>query len=209
MASAHDALAALRAGNRRYLAGDLERCRPLGPDERKSSLDGQDPLAVVIGCSDSRVPVELLFDQGAGDLFVIRVAGNVIGCSQVGSIEYAVEQLGTRLVVVLGHTRCGAVNATLELQDRTDISVPKNLGTIVDRIRVAIQDLIASDLGRDPEELARAAVRENIRSVARELRENSEVISRLVASDGLVVLGAEYSLETGEVDFFDGLVECS
>jgi carbonic anhydrase len=149
----------------------------------------------------------MVFDQGLGDLFVIRVAGNVVASSQVGSVEFAAEQCGSRLVVVLGHTRCGAVQATLDELRRPTESQSRNLRSIVDRIRPAVQELLATDPGRGRETLERQAVRANVRVAANQLRHGSAVLEQLIANDDLVVVGAEYSLETGAVEFFDGVPE--
>jgi carbonic anhydrase len=162
----------------------------------------QEPFAIVLGCSDSRVPAEIVFDQGLGDLFVIRVAGNVVASSQVGSVEFAAARYGTRLVVVLGHSRCGAVLATLEeLQQPTAQS--RHLRSIVDRVRPSVEALLATQLRHEPEALVRQAVRANIRVSANHLRHGSEVLEQLIQGEGLLVVGAEYSLETGIVEFFD------
>jgi carbonic anhydrase len=166
---------------------------------------GQEPFAVILGCSDSRVPVEIVFDQGLGDLFVIRVAGNIVAPSQIGSVEFAAERFGTRLVVVLGHTHCGAIDATLDDLQRPSGAQSLNLSSIVQRIRPAVEGLLATELRRDHEALAREAVRANVRVSADYLRHGSEVLERLIRKDGLQVVGAEYSLETGVVDFFDGV----
>jgi carbonic anhydrase len=180
---------------------------PLSEARRLALAQGQEPFAVVLGCSDSRVPAELVFGQGFGDLFVIRVAGNVVAPSQVGSVEFAAARLGTRLAVVLGHTRCGAVMATLEeLRHPTPERSP-NLRSIVDRIRPSVEPLLATPLGRDPEALLAHAVRANIRTAADHLRHGSAVLERLVEREGLLVVGAEYCLETGVVDFLDGVEE--
>jgi carbonic anhydrase len=166
---------------------------------------GQEPFAIVLGCSDSRVPAEIVFDQGLGDLFVIRVAGNIVASSQVGSVEFAAGRYGTRLVVVLGHSQCGAVLATLEdLQQRTGHQ-SANLRSIVDRIRPSVEALLATDFRHDPEALVREAVRANIRASVNHLRHGSEILERAIENEGLLVVGAEYSLETGVVDFFDGV----
>jgi len=163
----------------------------------------QEPLAVILGCSDSRVPVEVVFDQGFGDLFVIRVAGNIVAPSQIGSVEFAVERLGTRLVVVLGHTRCGAVQATLEdLQQKQSQSW--NMNSIVSRIRPSVEGLLATDLKHDHAALVTHAVRANVRASVNQLRHGSDVLERLSRVDGLQIVGGEYSLDTGIVDFFDG-----
>ena len=166
---------------------------------------GQEPHAVVLGCSDSRVPVEVVFDQGFGDLFVIRVAGNVVAPSQVGSVEFAAERFGTRLVVVLGHTRCGAIDATLEELQQGARNPSTNLRSIVNRIRPSVEGLLRTELRHDTAALAREAVRANVRVSASHLRHGSEVLEQLIQTDGLRVVGAEYSLETGQVDFFDGV----
>ena len=203
---AREALARLRAGNRRF-ATELHNRGAVVSHERRLELAaaGQAPFAVILGCSDSRVPVEIVFDQGLGDLFVIRVAGNIVAPSQVGSVEFAAEQYGTRLVVVLGHSRCGAVLATIEQLQRPAPVQSRNLHTIVDRVRPAVESLLGTGLERDPDALVHHAVRANIRASADHLRHGSPLIEQLIENDGLVVVGAEYSLETGEVDFFDGL----
>lgn len=205
MISAVDALDRLRAGNRRYLARDGGGEGDIGAARRAALLAGQEPFAVVLGCSDSRVPAEIIFDQGLGDLFVIRVAGNVAAPSLVGSVEFAADQFGTRLVVVMGHSGCGAVRATLhELQQPSEIRSP-NLRAIVDRIRPAVEPLLESPLRDDPEALVHHAVRANVRATCGHLRHGSRLLETLVEQDGLVIVGAEYSLESGVVDFFDGL----
>ena len=166
---------------------------------------GQEPFAVILGCSDSRVPAEIVFDQGLGDLFVIRVAGNIVAASQVGSVEFAAARFGTRLVVVLGHSQCGAILATLEeLQQPTDHQ-SRNLRSIVDRVRPSVEALLATALRHDPDALVRQAVRANISASANHLRHGSEVLEQLIQNNGLRVVGAEYSLETGVVDFFDSV----
>lgn len=205
MIPALEALERLREGNRRFVAGEPGREALLTAERRSQLVEGQEPFAVILGCSDSRVPVELIFDQGLGDLFVIRVAGNVVAPSQVGSVEFAAERFGTRLVVVLGHTRCGAVQATLEELQRPTEGASRNLRSIVDRIRPAVEELLATDLRHDPAELARHAVRSNVRVAASSLRHGSDILEELILRDGLLVVGAEYSLETGAVDFFDGV----
>lgn len=207
MISAREALARLREGNRRFAAGARNRDALASKARRRELAARQEPCAIVLGCSDSRVPAEIVFDQGLGDLFVIRVAGNIVAPSQVGSVEFAAEQFGTRLVVVLGHTGCGAVLATLEELARPSGRHSRNVRSIVDRIRPSVEALLATDLGRQPEALLREAVRANIRVSASHLRHGSEVLERLIQEDGLLVVGAEYSLETGVVEFFDGVPE--
>lgn len=199
MLTAPEALDRLRSGNERFLAGASDLHEPV---RRVAELaEGQAPFAVVLGCSDSRVPVELVFDQGLGDLFVIRVAGNVAAPSQIGSIEYAAAQLGARLVVVLGHTRCGAVAASVDAAPGT--TPEGHLGSIVERVLPAVHEARAARPGAGHEDLVREAVRANVRASVRSLLEDSPVLARLAAEDGLSVVGAEYALETGRVEFLE------
>jgi carbonic anhydrase len=139
-----------------------------------------------------------------GELFVIRVAGNIVAPSQIGSVEFAAERLGARLVVVLGHTRCGAVRATLEDLEKGGAKL-WNMNSIVARIRPSVEVLLSTDLKHDHEALVDHAVRSNVRASANQLRHGSDVLERLIRSNGLGIIGAEYSLETGVVDFFDGV----
>jgi carbonic anhydrase len=212
MISAHAALTALREGNRRFVSKlGLESQPGLeGADTRVRRRElpttaAQEPLAIVLGCSDARVPAEIVFDQGLGDLFVIRVAGNIVAPSQIGSVEFAAAAFGTRLVVVLGHSNCGAIHATLEQLARPSREQSRNLRSIVDRIRPAVEGLLERDPPRDRQTLEQQAVRANIRMSANHLRHGSELLEQLIQSDALLVVGAEYSLETGVVDFFDGV----
>jgi carbonic anhydrase len=205
MNPAHEALRRLREGNLRFVEGKL---RGLDNPISFGNTD-QKPFAVILGCSDSRVPVEILFNQGFGDLFVIRVAGNIVAPSQIGSIEFAVEKFGTPLVVVMGHTHCGAVTTTLDELQRPG-TPSRNLRSIVDRIRPAVQGLLSTELRDTPELLLRAAVRTNVSIAANFLRHGTEALEQLVETGELLVVGAEYSLDTGTVDFFDGMPpECS
>lgn len=205
MIGAVEALERLRAGNRRFVAnrGGASATRPI------EVAESQEPFAIILGCSDSRVPAEIVFDQGLGDLFVIRVAGNIIAPSLVGSVEFAAERFATRLVVVLGHSSCGAILATLEELVRPGGAQSPNLRSIVDRVRPSVESLLATELRRDHEALVREAVRANIRASADHLRHGSRILEQLILSDGLRVVGAEYSLATGVVDFFDGLPQPS
>ncbi|HXF45477.1 MAG TPA: carbonic anhydrase [Burkholderiaceae bacterium] len=202
MVSAREALDRLREGNRRFVAergGEMST----GGTRRRALVGGQAPFAIVLGCSDSRVPAEIVFDQGLGDLFVIRVAGNVVAPSQVGSVEFAAERFGTRLVVVLGHSLCGAVQATLEELQRPSAVRSRNLSSIVDRIRPAVEPLLETGAHAPPQSLLATAVRANIRASCNHLRHGSQIIEQLIQTEGLLVVGAEYSLESGLVDFFD------
>ncbi len=203
MTPALTALAALRAGNGRFVA-ELREAHPVRTRRRELPA-GQEPLAIILGCSDARVPAEIVFDQGLGDLFVIRVAGNIVAPSQIGSVEFAAAAFGTRLVVVLGHSNCGAIHATLDQLTRPTKDQSPNLRSIVNRIRPAVEGLIERGAGADRDALVHQAVRANIRMAADHLRHGSEVLEQAIEKDGLVVVGAEYSLESGVVDFFDGV----
>jgi len=207
MISAREALDRLREGNRRFVADLRSPDTQTGPRRRNELAARQEPCAIILGCSDSRVPAEIVFDQGLGDLFVIRVAGNIVASSQVGSVEFAAARFGTRLVVVLGHSQCGAVLATLEELQRPSDRQSRHLRSIVDRVRPSVEALLATELRHAPEALVQLAVRVNIRVSANHLRHGSEVLEQLIQKDGLVVVGAEYSLETGVVDFFDSVPE--
>lgn len=205
MSESAEALERLREGNRRFVA-DVRSLDTLTSQARRSELAaGQEPIAVILGCSDSRVPVEIVFDQGLGDLFVIRVAGNIVAPSQVGSVEFAAEQFGTPLVVVLGHSRCGAILATLEELQRPTENQSWNLHSILNHVRPSVEGLLATDLSHDPDALVHHAVRANISASVTHLRHGSQLIESLIQRDELLVVGAEYSLETGVVDFFDGV----
>ena len=200
MIPAREALERLREGNRRF-AADIRRADQ-SHDRRAELAAGQQPFAIILGCSDSRAPVELVFDQGLGDLFVIRVAGNIVAPSLVGSVEFAAEAFETRLVVVLGHTQCGAIAATIEQLRRPTAARSRNLQSIVDRVRPAVEGLLPA-FGHDREALTREAVRANIRASVDHLRHGSELLEELILKKGLKVVGAEYSLETGLVEFFN------
>ena len=207
MISVREALERLRHGNGRFVSG-LRTSDTLTNQTRRNELAaGQEPFAIILGCSDSRVPAEIVFDQGLGDLFVIRVAGNIVASSQIGSVEFATERFGTPLVVVLGHSQCGAVQATLEELMRPKKNQSRNLRSIVDRIRPSVEALLATELRHDPDALVRHAVRTNVRVSVNHLRHGSEVLEQLFQSEALLVVGAEYSLDTGVVDFFDGVPE--
>jgi carbonic anhydrase len=201
MISALEAFQRLREGNARFRSsGDGDAFR-----SRRAPTKEQDPFAIILGCSDARVPAELIFDQGFGDLFVIRVAGNIVAPSQVGSVEFAATKFGTRLVVVMGHSECGAVTATLDELLQPDANQSRNLRSIVDRVRPAFEGLLDTDLRDDREALIRHAVRANVRASANHLRHGSEVLENLMYEDGLMVVGGEYMLDTGVVEFFDGV----
>ena len=200
---ADEAVKRLRDGNQRFTS-NLRALEPLFSHTRREELlSGQAPFAIILGCSDSRVPAEIVFDQGLGDLFVIRVAGNIVAPSQIGSVEFAVSQFGTRLVVVLGHSQCGAICATIDELTNKDTSSSENIRAIVDRVKPSIQGLMATDLKNDRAALEKEAVRANVRASVNQLQHGSTIIENLVETDSLMIVGAEYSLETGVVDFFD------
>ncbi len=200
---AQEALERLKAGNLRYVQNVRSLDSMLSHSRRENLLQAQTLFAIVLGCSDSRAPAEIVFDQGLGDLFVIRVAGNIVAPSQVGSVEFAAERFGTRLVVVMGHTNCGAIQAALEATSGEPDPALRNLMSIVNRVRPNIQTLLATDLVRDPPRLAREAMRANVRASVSHLRHGSEILERLADSGGLAVVGAELDLATGDVLFFD------
>jgi carbonic anhydrase len=205
--SARDALERLREGNRRF-ASDQRSVDVLASHARRADLlAGQRPFAIILGCSDSRVPAEIVFGQGLGDLFVIRVAGNVVAPSQVGSVEFAAAKFGTPLVVVLGHSRCGAIEATIQELQQPAGTRSRNLRSIVNRVRPSVESLLATELRHDPDALMREAVKANVRASVDHLRHGSEVLEDLVATSGLRIVGAEYSLETGLVEFHDDALE--
>ena len=201
MIPAREALARLKDGNQRF-ASNIRGSEAFVSHTRRAELTaGQEPFAIILGCSDSRVPAEIVFDQGLGDLFVIRVAGNIVAPSQVGSVEFAAARFDTRLVVVLGHSQCGAITATIEeLQNPTNQS--RNLSAIVERVRPSVEGLLATHR-HDPDALAKEAVRANIRTSVDHLRHGSDILEQLIREQGLLVVGAEYSLESGVVEFFD------
>ena len=204
MVSALEALHRLREGNRRFAANTYGADAKTQVRPAKVAA-GQEPFAIILGCSDSRVPAEIIFDQGLGDLFVIRVAGNIVAPSQIGSVEFAATTFGTRLVVILGHSQCGAIHATLEqLQTPSEDRSP-NLRSIVDFIRPSIEPLLDQRLGHDTDAIVQKAVRANVRTSSQQMRHGSGILRDLERDEGLIIVGAEYSLDTGLVDFFDGV----
>lgn len=207
MTTAREALVQLRDGNKRFVEGKGGSHLNLNEFRRSELLAGQKPFAIILGCSDSRVPAELVFDQGLGDLFVIRIAGNVVAPSQIGSVEFAAAQFGTPLVVVLGHSRCGAIAATIEDVLRPAKNPSRNIHSIVERIRPSVVPLVSTELRHDHDALMCQAVRANVRASANHLRHGSQVLEQMIQEGQLMIVGAEYSLETGVVDFFDGMPE--
>jgi carbonic anhydrase len=203
MIPASEALDRLREGNRRFVSE--ARDGVAGESRRREVAAAQEPFAIILGCSDSRVPAEIIFDQGLGDLFVIRVAGNIVAPSQIGSVEFAAARYSTKLVVVLGHSSCGAILATIEELGRRSEEQSRNLRSIVDRVRPSVEPLMATELRHDHNALVQAAVRANIRVSSSQLRHGSEMLEQMIQNDGVRVVGAEYSLETGLVEFFDNI----
>jgi carbonic anhydrase len=199
------ALTRLREGNKRFIANVRGIDALLSQQRRADLVEQHQPFAIVFGCSDSRAPAEILFDQGLGDLFVIRVAGNIVAPSQIASVEFAAQRYGIPLVVLMGHTGCGAIEATLEAIARPQDESPHPLRSIVDRVRPAIEPLTHTDLARDPMALRHQCVRANVRSGANHLRHGSPALERMVLEGQVSVVGAEYDLESGVVDFFDGV----
>ena len=201
--SAAAALERLREGNARFAAHVRGTGTLLTAARRARLTAAQEPFAIILGCSDSRVPVELVFNQGPGDLFVIRVAGNIVAPSLIGSVEFAADRFGTRLVVVLGHSFCGAIDATIEELRRPTTNQSPNLRAIVDRIRPGVESLVARHQAEGALTVEHAAMQANVRASVNQLRRGSSIIENLIASDGLVVAGAWYSLETGKVEYLE------
>jgi carbonic anhydrase len=203
MISAEESLQRLKDGNQRFVSET--RSGHVAESRRREVAAGQNPFAIILGCSDSRVPAEIVFDQGLGDLFVIRVAGNIVAPSQIGSVEFAAARYEVKLVVVLGHSSCGAILATIEELGRKTEEQSRNLLSIVNRVRPSVEPLMSTELRHDHDALVQAAVRANIRASSNQLRHGSEMLEQMIQKDGVRVVGAEYSLETGVVEFFDTL----
>jgi len=203
MIIASEAIRRLKEGNQRFVSGVRSIDTILKQIQRADFVEGQAPFAIILGCSDSRVPAELIFDQGLGDLFVIRVAGNIVAPSQVGSVEFAAELFGTQLVVVLGHSMCGAVKATIDELERPSEEKSSNVLSIVNRIRPTVEPLFETELRNDPDKLLESSIRANILAATNHLMHGSQMLETLVQQGKLKIVGAEYSLETGHVSFFE------
>jgi carbonic anhydrase len=203
MLTAQEALDRLKKGNQRFVSGETTLPKQLTHQERAEMAEDQNPFAIILGCSDSRVPAEMVFDQGLGDLFVIRVAGNVVAPSQVGSVEFAAERYDCAVVVVLGHSHCGAIQATIDTLMNPECPPSNNLMSIVNRVRPSVETLMQTELKNDLKKLSNHAVRSNVFASVNQLRHGSAVLEQLIAKGKMIVVGAEYSLETGEVIFFD------
>lgn len=191
-----EALQKLMDGNKRYVSGSLAK-KDLGDNKRKELLMGQKPFAIVITCSDSRVAPELLFDQGLGDIFVIRVAGNVVDPLALGSIEYAAEHLNSPLLVILGHEKCGAVGATVDAKGKPE----GNIGAIVKKIQPAAQT--AKKKGGSKDKIMETAIQENVKNVYSDIMKNSSIIKHLADAGKLKIVGGEYMLSTGKVEMIE------
>lgn len=203
MMSAEQALQHLKEGNRDFVEHVKTSDTLAGLGAAAELIQNQQPFAVILGCSDSRAPAEIVFNQGVGDLFVIRVAGNILSPSVIGSVEFAAAKLGTRLVVVLGHTQCGAVAATLEALEQSADDPSPNLQSIVDGVRPSVEPLLDTEARHDHGKLSAAAVRANVDTSVKGLATGSELLQNLIDTDGLKIVGAEYAVETGRVEFFD------
>jgi len=202
MITANEALKKLQDGNQRFASGVRSIDTLVKQVQRSELVERQSPFAIILGCSDARVPAEIIFDQGLGDLFVIRVAGNIVAPSQLGSIEFAVKQFGSPLVVVLGHSKCGAVTATLDELKNPSEKQSSNVLSIVDRIRSTVEPLFNKELLKNPQQLLESAIRANIIASTNQLKHESKMLEKLIQQDTLTIVGAEYSLETGKVHFF-------
>lgn len=201
MNPSHSALRRLKEGNGRFATDQQIQNQSSGAARRNALVDSQGPFAIILGCSDSRVPAEIVFDQGLGDLFVIRVAGNIVAPSQIGSVEFAATQFGISLVVVMGHSDCGAVHATLDALQNSREEISPNITAIVERIRPAIEPLLESGHCRDQAGLMDDAVRANIAASVSQLSHGSEILEKMISEGRLLVVGAEYSLKSGLVEF--------
>ena len=203
MTTAKEALDRLKNGNQRFVNDELTEESHASRRHSPSQAAPQEPFAIVLACSDSRVPTEVIFDCGIGELFIIRVAGNIATPSQIGSIEYAASQLGTPLVVVLGHSNCGAVAATLAEMNGGDRLDSPNLRSILDAVRPALVPVLKDHPGATDAEVIGPCIRANVRAVADELPRNSKILSDRIEQGELTIVGAEYSIETGRVEFLD------
>jgi carbonic anhydrase len=196
------ALQLLIDGNQRYVEATADDAELTVTTKRFGIEDGQNPFAVILGCSDSRVPAELVFNRGLGDLFVIRVAGNVVAPSQIGSAEFACQHFGTQLVVVMGHSHCGAINATVEALMGDPDKMSPNVASIVDRVTPAVLPIYKSQQFTDKDDLIHQAMRANVEQSVHGLQMRSRILRRMVDKGQIRIIGAEYSIETGVVDFY-------
>jgi carbonic anhydrase len=202
--SAIEALELLKEGNARFASAQMERSGQICCNRRKALATGQSPFAIILGCSDSRVPAEIIFDQGLGDLFVIRIAGNVVFPSQIGSIEFAAEAFGTQLIVVLGHSCCGAVQSALQDLKKPNLDLSPNLRSILDAMKPGLSPLTLRPSHSFTEaELLDAAIEANVHASVAKLKRGSERIREGLEDHTLLIVGATYCLETGKVHFLE------
>ncbi len=202
MMNADKALQKLIEGNKRYIEGTADGAELTITTRRQQITDGQNPFAAILGCSDSRVPAELVFNRGLGDLFVIRVAGNIVAPSQIGSVEFACQHFGTQLVVVLGHSHCGAINATVDALMGDPDNLSPNVASIVDRVTPAVLPIVKRNSYKDKDDLVHQAMRANIEQSVNGLQMRSRILRSMVDRGQIKIIGAEYSIETGAVDFY-------
>ena len=206
--NADAALQKLIDGNARYALTANGGAESHIEVKNHQSLKTQNPFAIILSCSDSRVPVELVFDQGLGDLFVIRVAGNIAAPSQIGSVEFACQKFNTPLVVVLGHSSCGAISATVDslINDINESGetnpMSPNLAAIVDQVAPSASSVIAKNKSSNREELLYKTMRANVAQSVKQLELGSSIISDLIKQKQLTIVGAEYSLESGKIEFY-------
>lgn len=203
--TAEQALDMLKQGNARFVENVQNPQSTLLASNALTHV--HEPFAIILGCSDARVPAEIVFDQGLGDLFVIRVAGNVVAPSQIGSVEFAAEKFGTKLVVVLGHSHCGAVTACVETLINPDQQFSPNLRSIVDRIRPSVYNLheiyTANGQDIDAQELINRGIKANVRMSVTQLKHGSRILEDAVNNGSLIIVGAVYDLDTGKVTFIE------
>ena len=197
-----EALEVLKLGNKRFVDDKMENFN-LGFDKRELLADGQSPHTVIVACSDSRVAPEHIFDQGLGDLFVIRVAGNILSEEEIGSIEYAVDHLDSPLVVLMGHEKCGAVTAAVDASMTENSETTKNIDAILNRIQPAVEKAKQSDVNLKGDELVEKSIDENVDLTLFNLVENSELVVDRMNNNKLKIMGAKYKLNTGEVEFHE------
>ena len=202
-----ECLQRLLEGNQRFVANVRSDESAPSHFRRTELAASQKPFAVILGCSDSRVPAEIVFDQGLGELFVIRVAGNIVAPSQLASVEFAAQAFGTGLVVVLGHSQCGAVSATLDDLTPDRPEAPQTLNSIISRIRPVVVPLVElGSVNQLPREaIMRAAVRANIRASVDAIQRGTALLEKMVTSGEMLVVGAEYDLATGQVELLQAL----
>lgn len=195
--TAEQAVQKLLDGNARFVSGNVEH--PNQSAERRAEVvSGQHPFAIVVGCSDSRVPPEIIFDQGIGDIFVVRTAGQVMDDAALGSIEYGAEHLGIPLVVVLGHDSCGAVKATVEGGE-----APGHIASLVEAIQPAVDEAAKGMSETNEEELLNASIDINVKNIVEQLETSEPILSELVEEGELTIVGARYHLDSGEVEILE------